>query len=250
MTRDIWPKTWPDDVEEAAQAVAGNHYRIPHFAWDARPDDGDLWMLYHTKHVESDALTESNHFAILKALPETEDRVAWQVFDHFVYGGNAIDAVAIRVYTETPLGSTLPEGDGTFTMQNGVFYRKEITDEFRTFHGLMERMEGYPVLDEEDWTEREEVRAIQTLKDAAEYRDGGEIKLTDDQAYAVREWLHNKRNLGDGDLQEYVRDKQDFEDALDALGIAPEPEEDEDAEPAAYVVPELPTMSMFGEEDV
>lgn len=48
-----------------------------------------------------------------------------------------------------------------------VFRDGEITEAYRTFHGLMESLAAYPILDEEDFSNREFEATVENIVDAA-----------------------------------------------------------------------------------
>ena len=43
----------------------------------------------------------------------------------------------------------------------------QITDAFKTYHDLMEQMDGYPILDEEDYSNREYEATLENISDSA-----------------------------------------------------------------------------------
>jgi len=48
-----------------------------------------------------------------------------------------------------------------------VFRDGDFTDAFRTYHGLVERLSEYPILDESEYGEREYVATVENIADAA-----------------------------------------------------------------------------------
>ena len=120
-------------LEDAAKAAAGNWQRFESFCWfrESEIDDPDNWAIIYTHNRDSGLLDQSNADAIAEAMePFTEGDDADVVFeshDHWAVGH--VDGFSIRVY------------------RNG-----EITEAFKTYHDLMEQMDGYPVLDEEDYS--------------------------------------------------------------------------------------------------
>ena len=91
-------------------------------------------------------LDQSNADAIAEAMePFTEGDdpdVVMESHDHWAVGH--VDGFSIRVY------------------RNG-----EITEAFKTYHDLMEQMDGYPILDEEDYSNREYEATLENITDAA-----------------------------------------------------------------------------------
>jgi hypothetical protein len=109
-------------------------------------DDPDDWAIIYTHHRDSGLLDQSNATAIadaLRSFRESENPdVVFESHAHWAVGH--VDGFSMRVYR-----------DG------------EITDAFRTYHELMERLDGYPVLDEADYVNREYEAAIENIEDAA-----------------------------------------------------------------------------------
>lgn len=126
------------DVEACAEAAAGNHRKFVCFAWHERPEDDEDWMIAYTSNRDSELLTQSNEDAVKAELePFTEGEepeVAWESHDHWAVGH--VDGPVIRVYRR----------------RGG---EKVITEAFRKFCEINERLSDYPVLDEEDWSRRE-----------------------------------------------------------------------------------------------
>ena len=108
--------------------------------------DPDNWAIIYTHNRDSGLLDQSNADAIaeaLKAFSETDDAdVVFESHDHWAVGH--VDGFSIRVY------------------RNG-----EITEAFKTYHDLMEQMDGYPILDEEDYSNREYEATLENISAAA-----------------------------------------------------------------------------------
>ena len=110
-------------------------------------------------------LDQSNADAIAEAMePFTEGDdpdVVFESHDHWAVGH--VDGFSIRVYR-----------DG------------EITEAFRTYHDLMEQLDGYPILDEEDYSQRELEATLENISDAA-----WRVK----HEYDLARWLGGRRLL-------------------------------------------------------
>ena len=123
-------------LEDAAREAAGNWRWWTCFVWDREHeiDDPESWAIIYTHNRDSGLLDQSNADVIAKTLRlfTTGDRadVVFESHSHWAVGH--VDGFSIRVYR-----------DG------------EITDAFRTYHDLSERLAGYPILDESDYSERE-----------------------------------------------------------------------------------------------
>lgn len=134
------------NIEEAASLMAGNHRQFESFAWHDRPDDDMDWCIVHTNHRDSDLLEVSNAEAIAKALApyleEEEPDILSQHFGHWAVGW--VDGYAIRVWKDNV-----------------------ITQAFRKYASLMEALQCYPALDEQDFSHREYEATLENIADAA-----------------------------------------------------------------------------------
>ena len=116
-------------LEHAARETAGNWRTWTCFVWDRLRDidDPESWCIIYTHNRDSGLLAQSNAAAIANVLRPFSDRenpdVVFESHSHWAVGH--VDGFSIRVYR-----------DG------------EITEAFHTYHGLMERLEAYPVLDD------------------------------------------------------------------------------------------------------
>ncbi len=175
------------DIESAARDCAGNWRKFVAFCWYDRPDDNpDEWGIIYTHNRDSGTIDRSNAEDIAEALApfvEAGD-CAPEHHTHCLCGW--IDGFSIRVYR-----------DG------------QITDAFRAYFDLFERMEDYPVLDEErlsrieeeesasaweDWARDEFMRALAKRfgVDTVSPDDKTAIKkLFDDTANAICEYWYN-----------------------------------------------------------
>jgi hypothetical protein len=125
------------DVEAAARQMAGNWRRFDSFAWSRgyRLEDADRWCIWYTSHRDAGLLALSNEKAINKRLKPfsngDDPDLVFERHSHWAVGH--VDGFSIRVYRD----------DGT------------ITDAFKEFCSIKERLEDYPILDEQDYGERE-----------------------------------------------------------------------------------------------
>lgn len=156
-------------LEEAAKEAAGNWQKFDCFCWDrARDlDDPENWAITYTHNRDSGLLNQSNAAGIDKAmelLTDTDDPdVMAEHHHHWACGW--IDGYSIRVY------------------RNG-----QITEAFKTYHALAERLANYPVLDEEDYSRRELDATLANLPDAA-WKLKNDYDLPEDWEEAVYHWL-------------------------------------------------------------
>jgi hypothetical protein len=125
------------DVEAAAEHLAGNWQRFESFAWSRGYDldDADKWLIWYTSHRDAGLLAQSNEQAINERLNGfAEGDAPDLVFErHSHWAVGFVDGFSLRVYG-----------------QHGT-----ITDAFREFCRIKERLEDYPVLDEADFSDRE-----------------------------------------------------------------------------------------------
>lgn len=160
------------EVLDLAHELAGNWKRMDSFAWfrEREIENSDKWAIVYTHHRESGLLDRSNAGVIGKAMmPFTEKDyddpdVVMETHSHFAVGW--IAGFSIRCLT--------PEGI--------------VTDAFKRYAELHEAMDQYPILDEEDFSNREYEATVENIVDAARSL-GDEYKLTDDWQYEVYSWL-------------------------------------------------------------
>jgi hypothetical protein len=191
------------DLEEAAHKAAGNWQDFDSFVWwRARElDDAENHAVIYTHHRDSGILDQSNAAVIAKALEPYTDGddpdVTPETHNHWAVGW--ISGFAIRVFQQ----------DG------------EITDAFRCYHELSERMENYPILDESDYSDRECEATIANIGQAA-WRLRKEYKLPDDWQSEVFSWFsdHNQSAVENVDDQGGWPEEDDLKAAFSALGYA------------------------------
>ena len=118
-------------IEDAALDSAGNWEKFDSFIWYGRPEDAKenpkSWALFYTHNRDSGCLDKSNGEEFAQALAPFADGdnpdVIFQTHNHCLVGH--IDGFAVRVYR-----------DG------------EITEAFRAYHSLCEKLAKYSVLNE------------------------------------------------------------------------------------------------------
>lgn len=156
-------------LEQAAQQAAGNWRDFECFAWFRRDeiDDPQNWAILYTHHRDSGLLDLSNAGVIAAALePFTEGDdpdVVMESHNHWAVGH--VDGFSIRVFREG-----------------------KITDAFCKYYELAEALSEYPVLDEEDYSNREYAATVENIADAA-WRLKDEFELPDDWEYELYGWL-------------------------------------------------------------
>ena len=188
------------DLDHAAEAAAGNWQDFYSFAWHRANDldDPEDWAIIYTHHRDSGLLDQSNAATIAKALEPFTDTDDPDVIaeHHGHWGVGWIDGYAVRVFK-----------DG------------QITKAFRTYHELAEALAQYPVLDEEDYSQRELEATLNNIGDAARLLDQ-DYDLPDDWESEVFSWLwdHNQASVENRDDQGGYPKDTDLEDAFAALG--------------------------------
>ncbi len=187
-------------LENAAKEAAGNWQRFESFCWFReseieRPED---WAIIYTHNRDSGLLDQSNADAIAEAMEPFTDGdnpdVVMESHNHWAVGH--LDGFSIRVY------------------RNG-----EITEAFKTYHDLCEQMDGYPILDEEDYSNREFEATLENITDAA-WRVKHEYDLTDGWEGDVYSWLsdHRPSAIENRDDQGGYPSEDELRAAFDALG--------------------------------
>jgi hypothetical protein len=187
-------------LDEAAQGAAGNWQDFHCFVWwrEREMNDARDWAIIYTHNRDSGLLDQSNAQVIADALaPFTEGDdpdVVMESHSHWACGH--VDGFSIRVF------------------RNG-----EITEAFKTYHALAERMAGYPILDESDYSERELEATFENLALAA-WRLKNQFDLPEGWESDVYSWLseHRCSALENTDDQGGWPSEGALEAAFDALG--------------------------------
>lgn len=175
------------DVEAAAREMANNHARFDSFAWWGEPEDGANWTVVYTHNRDSGLIDLSNAAVIEEEMGKFEDVIS-QRHNHWACGW--VDGLVIRVYDD--------EG--------------AVTDAFRRYCELMNKLEDYPVLDEEDYSRREHEAGLEYIADIGKrwVKDGA----PDGWASEVFSWLwendpgecENRDGTGPAPSDDAIRD--------------------------------------------
>ena len=170
--------TLPDsEVLELANDHAGNWKRMDSFAWfrESEIDDSDHWAIIYTHHRESGLLDRSNAGVIGKAMMSFTEKVdddpdvVMETHSHFAVGW--IAGFSIRC----------------------INHNGKVTEAFKQYAGLKESMDQYPILDEEDYSNREYEATVENIVDAARSIDD-EYELPNDWQYEVYSWLSDNES--------------------------------------------------------
>ncbi len=187
------------DLKDAANDAAGNWRRFNCFVWfrDNELPDADNWAVIYTHNRDSGLLDQSNAAVIAKAMePFTEGDDPSVVFEsHSHWAVGHVDGFSVRVFR-----------DG------------EITEAFKTYHKLAERMADYPILDESDYSERELDATYENIGEAA-WRLKQEFDLPSEWQSEVYSWISDNRDhaLENVDDQGGWPDDDDLDAAFNAL---------------------------------
>lgn len=191
--------TTTTSLEDRAKELAGNWKKFDSFAWFRRREieDAESWGIYYTHNRDSGLLDQSNADVISKALEPFTDGddpdVVMESHSHWAVGH--VDGFSMRVFK-----------DG------------EITEAFRVFHELEERMDDYPVLNESDYSNREYDATLENIGHAA-WRVKNEYVLPDGWESEVFSWFwdHNQSAVENRDDQGGYPDEDDLRAAFVAL---------------------------------
>lgn len=188
------------DLNDAANDIAGNWKRFNCFVWyrDNEIDDADNWAVIYTHNRDSGLLDQSNAAVIAKAMePFTEGDDPDVVFEsHHHWAVGHVDGFSVRVF----------KGD-------------QITEAFRVYHELAERMENYPILDESDYSQREFDATYDNIGEAA-WRLKQDFNLPNEWQSEVYSWIsdHRENALESRDDQGGWPCDEVLEAAFEALG--------------------------------
>jgi hypothetical protein len=188
-------------VEDAAKEAAGSWRNFECFVWHRQSEvaDADNWAIMYTNHRDSGLIDQSNASVIEKALKAfTEGEDADVVFErHFHWAVGHIDGFSIRVY------------------RNGA-----ITEAYRTYRGLQQRIADYLILDEEDHSNREYEATIQNIRDTVR-RLKREYDLPEGWKSEAYDWLSENsfHAIENRDDQCGCPSEDELNEAFEALGF-------------------------------
>ena len=190
------------DLKSAAKEAAGNWRGFgSNFIWYRKHDleSPEDWAIIYTHHRDSGLLDQSNAEVIAEAMqPFSEGDDPDVVFEsHDSWAVGHIEGFSVL-----------------------VFRRGRITKAFRTYHELSLRMSDYPILDDDDYSNRTYEATLENIADAArrvkrEYED-----LPSDWAFEVYHWLsdHDCSELDDNDRGGWPSEEW-LRKAFDGLGF-------------------------------
>ncbi len=190
------------DLDDAAKKAAGNWRSFDSFCWHraSELDDAGKWTIVYSYHRDSGLLDQSNAAAITEAMNHFTDHDEPDVIaeHHHHWAVGWVDGFAIRVF-----------GAGG-----------DITDAFRAYHEIVERLADYPILDEEDYSCREYESTLRNIGDAA-WGLKRRFELPEDWESLVFSWFrdHNQHAVENRDDQGGYPTEDELELAFAALGF-------------------------------
>ena len=188
------------ELDESARESAGNWQNFNCFVWFRAKEleDPENWSVIYTHNRDSGLLDQSNASVIQAALkPFTvgdDPDVVMESHSHWAVGH--VDGFSLRVFR-----------DG------------EITEAFKVYHKLTERMADYPILDEMDYSNRECEATYVNVGESA-WRLKQQYELPEDWQDSVYSWLSDHRcsALENTSDQGGWPDEDDLVAAFEALG--------------------------------
>lgn len=197
------------ELEPWAAELAGNHRKFASFGWHNRPENDEQYGIVYMTNRDADLLTQSNWETALKLLEEyleaDEPDIWTEVHNHWAVGW--VEGFVVRVYDDSG----------------------EITPAANALNELREQLEDYPVLDEEDWSQREFDAQHEAIADVYLRKSEKADDLPDDWVEQVWSYLwDNDQAAFDG--YDGGVDWEKCEEAMIELGFAIPDEEEADEE--------------------
>jgi hypothetical protein len=187
-------------MEEAAKEAVANWHKFECFVWHRRSEvpDADNWAIFYTRHRDSGLIDLSNAAVIEKSLATFTGGDDFDVIfeRHFHWAVGHIDGFSVRVY------------------RNG-----EITEAYRTYRGLQERIADYPVLDDDDYSDREYEATLENIRDTA-WTLKNEYDLSEGWESEAYDWLSENKchTIENVDDQGGCPSEDELRQAFEALG--------------------------------
>jgi hypothetical protein len=181
-------------IEQLAKEYAGNHRKFDSFCWHDEPDDDENWTIVYTNNRDSGLTAQSNAKAIAEIMePYLGDDVNEEHHGHWAWGW--VDGYSIRVYR-----------DG------------QITEAFKAWIDIQERLEYYPLLDDGDYSNREYEATIENLTNVS--YDSYYYDPPDGWESEVFTWLwnNNQRAIENVDDHGGYATRDEIHEAMNSLG--------------------------------
>lgn len=188
---------------EYNEALKKAHNRPSDFGFSGRDEIFDTWTLGPVlEHRDSDILDQSNSFAIQKALTDhPEFNGQWEInhCGHWTVGW--VDHLSYKTVVVTKVLHTEIKRESDIS--------KFITE-------LYEQIERYPILDEQDYSEREYESVLWSIRDSAEwFAKQYDIELPDNYEYDLYRWYDDN---GEDMFEDFYPDDNVIEKAMKELG--------------------------------
>lgn len=195
-----------DHVQDLAKQLVGNWKKFESFGWHDRPEDCDCWCVIYTHTRDSGLIAQSNAHVFKETLSpflaqaRNREDADIQEEHHGHWGVGWMDGYSIRVF------------------KNG-----EITKAFRAYAKLKLRLDDYPLLDENDYSDREYQASIQAIEGWS-HLVKTDVKAFDDSnswASKVFSWLceNDESELENRDDQGAYPSEDAIKSALKALDM-------------------------------
>jgi hypothetical protein len=189
------------ELEDAAKKAVGNWQAFQSFCWHraCEVDSAKDWAIVYSHHRDSGLLDQSNSAAIAEALEPfmecNDPDVTPEHHQHWATGW--IDGFAIR-----------------------VFRNCEITEAFRSYHELAQRLAECLVLSEEDYSRREYESTLENI-DCCGWRLKRRFALPAEWKSLVFDWFweHNQHAVENRDDQGGYPSEDELKAAFAALGF-------------------------------
>jgi len=142
-------------LDEAAKLVS-NWKKFESFGWSRHNEEGiDNYFIYYTHTRDSKLVEESNHKSIVKMMEETktmpftnEEEGDYDIESHNHWGCGWIEGVVVRVYQD-------------------YSKRDKVTPAFAQIVDIINSLDEYPLLDEDDYIAMEHEQTIKNTIDNA-----------------------------------------------------------------------------------
>lgn len=190
------------DYQKLAEEAVKETAELKDFGYHGEVDLGKTWAITFSMNRDSGLLEQSNYKTIKDDLEKRFPKdVSDERFNHWAVGW--IDHLLVRMLDKR--GKVTKAGVAALEWQD--------------------KLEDYPVADEEDYSRLELEETLDNIK-----FEGG---LDDDAAQKVYDWLseHESRELESSDDQGGYPSKEAIERALKGLGLMELEEDGEDEEP-------------------
>lgn len=200
------------ELVEAALDDVGNWESWPYFSWEDRPFDAAMWTIKYTSNRDSNLLEQSNDDAMTMRLqPYLEGLgspdIGEDVFDpdirresHRSSLVGHVDGFSIRIF----------QAGGT------------ITQAYTAWHRLQLELARYPVLDEDDYSQRQHEATLNNIEQVGigdrEWRVGGPPENWVGQVFGWL-WENNPDALEDHDGNGGYPAREAVIEAADALNL-------------------------------